>query len=134
MISFAQVEKKNLESEPGDTPHSESVVTVVVVCTRADVATVYVQVVCVVSIVRRTRPPVAVASTIVEGAIADVPGIRTTVPSRKQKLLFLSKAVAQLHANLTRLRELPAQGSFTILGVGHRELLELDLNCFPWNP
>ncbi len=60
----------------GDTPHSVSVVTVGVVCTRVDVATVYVQAVRVVSTVRRTRPPVAVGSTVVEGAIVDAPGIQ----------------------------------------------------------
>ncbi len=90
-----------LGSEPGDTPHSESVVTVVVVCTRVDVATVYVQVVCVGSTVGRTRPPVAVVSTVVEGAIVDVPGIQNSLPTHGVTKFFYATINLSLVWHLT---------------------------------
>ena len=63
----------------GETPHSESEVTVAAACTRVDADTVYGQAVCDASSARRTRPPEAAVSTVVEGATVDVPGILEVV-------------------------------------------------------
>lgn len=69
-----------LGSEPGDTPHCATVAAVVVVSTWVHVAAIDVQVVRLGAIVRRTRPPVAVARSIVEGPIVHVPGISEMSP------------------------------------------------------
>ncbi len=66
----------------GDTPHCEAVAAVVVVRTWVHVAAIDVQVVRLSTIVRRTRPPVAVrvAGRIIESTAVDVPGIGEMSP------------------------------------------------------